>query len=152
MYKDYQNPEQYFTGTARSKSIVMVGKTKRKLFPIEILIWETVHKEEKAEIDKEVTFITKSYIGVEFKGAINDKQIYEGFTDFEALISLLNSVQFLFGEYQEEKKQNFYIKNYAGESWHKVTLNELFLGLVRENDEYNIPKKTIWSFFSKFIP
>ena len=130
----------------------MVGKTKRKLYPIEILIQETVHKEEKAEIDKEVTLITKSYIGLELKGAINDKQIYEGFTDFEALISLLNSIQFLFGEYQEEKKHNFYIKNNAGESWYKVTLNELFLGLVRVNDEYNIPKKTIWSFFSKFIP
>ena len=88
----------------------MVGKTKRKLYPIEILIQETVHKEEKAEIDKEVTLITKSYIGLELKGAINDKQIYEGFTDFEALISLLNSIQFLFGEYQEEKKHNFYKK------------------------------------------
>ncbi len=149
MYIDYQNPEQYFIGTAQSKSIIMVGKTKRKLYPIEILIWDTVHKEEKAEIDKGVTLITKSFVGVELKGAINDKQIYEGFTDFEAFISLLNSVQFLFGEYQEEKKYNFYINNYAGESWCKVTLNELFLGLVRENEEYNIPQKRIWNVFGK---
>ena len=111
MYSDYQNPEQYFTGAPQSQSIVMVGKTKRKLYPIEILIWETIHKEEKAEIDNEVTIITKSFIGVEFKGAINDKQIYEGFTDFESLISFLNTIQFLFGEYQEENKHNFYIKN-----------------------------------------
>jgi len=133
MLIDYANPEQYFKGKP-SISVVMVGKTKRKLKPINVSIWPTMHKKEDAEIDGKVKLILCAYIAVELTGEVEDKQIIEGFSDLEAFSGMLSYIQSMFLKYQEQTGHKFFINNYAGEEWCRVDIDEMFHGLVFDDD------------------
>jgi len=128
---DYQNSERFFEGNPSSSSIVMVGKSKRKLRQIKIDIWPLAFEEGDAEIDHKITIIRFSRIGFHITGSIEHKNVAEGFTPLEAYTVLISYIHNLFLLYQEETKENFYMSNYAGESWCKVDLIEMFKGLWR---------------------
>ena len=56
----HENPEQYFQGDPACASTIMCGKSKWKLLPIHISIWEPRHKNQLAEIDGKQKQITTS--------------------------------------------------------------------------------------------
>lgn len=133
MYIDYEKPEQYFIGEPASVSTVMLGKTKRKMFPIDISIWQTVEKIQEAEIDGSLKKIQYFYTGIEISGAITDKNIIQGFTAIDAQIGIVAYLHHQVSEQVKKSGLNIYVNNYAGEEWCKVDIEEMFLGLVREN-------------------
>ncbi len=129
MYIDCENPEQYFIGDPSSVSIVMAGKSKRKLKPIKVSLWKPIHKKELAEIDGNETTIQYSYVGLEITGATKHKNIIEGFTDLEAIICTVSCIHSVISEFIEETGHYLYQHNFAGEEWCKVDLDEMFYGL-----------------------
>lgn len=133
MLIDYPNHEKYFEGEPSSISTVMVGKSKRKLSPIKLTIWPMIHKDQEAEIDNNVRSITYTYIAFELSGAIEYKNISEGFSDLEALTSLIVCVQYQLSQFETESGIYFYINNYAGQEWCKASLSEVFSGLVQDD-------------------
>jgi len=134
MLIDYPDHRKYFEGNPSSISTIMVGKSKRKLSPIKITIWPMVHKYEDAEIDNVIRSISYTYMAIELSGAIEYKDIIEGFSDFEALTSLIVCIQYQLSQYEVESGNNYYINNYAGQEWCKASLSEVFGGLVQDDE------------------
>lgn len=131
MFIDYENPEQYFTGEPTSVSTLMCGKSKRKLYPITISLWETVRRKQAAEIDGSIREIPYSYFGVEITGEISEKYIIEGFTNFEAHNGVTSCLYSSLDHFVARSGFKLYVNNYAGEEWCKVELEEMFLGLTK---------------------
>lgn len=134
MLIDYQNPEFFFQGDPASTSNFKVGKSKRKLKDLRIDTWQIYHESREAEIDGKIRNISYSYIGFQLSGAIENKNVSEGFTDFEAMIGLVSAVQTLFRYHEEHLGLKFYVENYAGEDWCKVSVVEMFNYLVQQDD------------------
>ena len=133
MLSNYEKPEKFFEGDPISVSTLMVGKTKRKLVPINILLWPTLHEDESAVIEGEDRTIRYSYIGIEVTGAVSYKEIVEGFSDFEATTGVVSYIYTVLSNYINLTGHNIYMNNYAGEEWCKAELEEIFQGLIKSD-------------------
>ena len=130
MIHDHTNPERFFQGKPVSTTIFKTGKTKRKLQEIKLEIWEIYRENFDATIEGEVRNINYSYIGYKISGAIEDQKISGHFNDFSAMTALMSGIEQIFRYYEEHFGWKFYIANFAGEAWCKVTVEEIFHFLV----------------------
>ena len=134
MLIDYPNPDIFFQNGPSSTTHLKTGKSKRKLDDIRLDIWSIYREQRDAEIDGVVRKIDYSYIGFELSGAIEHKNVSEGFTDFEAIVGLVSGVQTLLRYQEEYFGWKYFVSNYTGEEWCKVTVAEMFNYLVPQDD------------------
>ena len=132
MLVDYSNPDLFFQGNPISTSRIKIGKSKRKLNEIKIEIWSIYREVKTIDVEDKPKDVPYSYIGYKISGALEEMNVSEGFSDFEAIIGVVASIQRFFEYHEKYLGMSFYVENYAGGTWCKVPVSEMFQNLVQK--------------------